>query len=132
MTEPNNTQPLKPAFRAGRNIAMKVPPHQWEATVQFYRDVLGFRVIEHDPANSATPSVVFEFGGNQLWIDRVDALSQAELWLEVLVDDVESAARYLNSADIARRDEIEPLGDGFAGFWITSPAAIIHLVAQPD
>ncbi len=27
-------------FEGGRNIAMKVPPHQHEATVRFYRDVL--------------------------------------------------------------------------------------------
>jgi len=33
------------AFEAGRNIALKVPPHQYEATVAFYRDVLGFRAI---------------------------------------------------------------------------------------
>jgi catechol 2,3-dioxygenase-like lactoylglutathione lyase family enzyme len=132
MPDPNETPSSKPAFTAGRNIAMKVPPQQWEATVQFYRDVLGFRVIEHDPADSATPTVVFEFGANHLWVDRVDALSQAELWLEVSVEDVETAARYLDSAGIARRDEIEPLGEGFAGFWISNPAAIIHLVTQPD
>jgi catechol 2,3-dioxygenase-like lactoylglutathione lyase family enzyme len=131
MSESSTSGRTKPGFTAGRNIAMKVPPHQWEATVQFYRDVLGFRVIEHDPAESATPTVVFEFGANQLWIDRVDSLSQAEIWLEVSVDDIEAAASYLDSAGIVRRDEIEPLGDDFTGFWISNPAAIIHLVAQP-
>jgi catechol 2,3-dioxygenase-like lactoylglutathione lyase family enzyme len=35
----------KVKFAAGRNIAMKVPPHQYEATVGFYRDVLGLKEI---------------------------------------------------------------------------------------
>jgi catechol 2,3-dioxygenase-like lactoylglutathione lyase family enzyme len=111
---------------------MKVPPHQWETTVQFYRDVLGLRVIDHDPAETATPTIVFEFGANNLWIDRVDGISQAEIWLEVGTDDVDAAAAYLSSAGIVRRDEIEPLGEGFPGFWISNPAAIIHLVVKPD
>ncbi|MGH2617936.1 MAG: hypothetical protein ACRDJC_22130 [Thermomicrobiales bacterium] len=58
-------------FTGGRNIAMNVPPHLWEATVQFYRGVV-------------------------------------------------------------RRDEIEPLPEGLEGFWISSPASIVHLVAGPD
>jgi hypothetical protein len=29
-----------------------------------------------------------------------------------------------------RRDEIEPLPESFEGFWITSPASIIHIVAK--
>lgn len=60
----------RPTFAGGRNIAMKVPPYKWEATVQFYRDVLGLKVIEHAP--TVPPSVSFEFGTNQLWIDRVE------------------------------------------------------------
>lgn len=28
-------------FSGGRNIAMKVPPHQYEATLRFYVEVLG-------------------------------------------------------------------------------------------
>ncbi len=32
---------METTFRGGHNIAMKVPPHQFEATVNFYRDVLG-------------------------------------------------------------------------------------------
>jgi hypothetical protein len=34
-------------FVGGRNIAMKVPPHLYEATVQFYRDVVGLGLIEN-------------------------------------------------------------------------------------
>jgi catechol 2,3-dioxygenase-like lactoylglutathione lyase family enzyme len=117
-------------FAGGRNIAMKVPPHVWEATVRFYRDVVGLKVIEHAP--TVPPSVGFEFGANQLWIDRVDGLSQAEIWLELIASDVQAAASHLESAGIVRRDEIEPLPEGFEGFWIRSPASIIHLVSRPD
>ena len=28
----------KPLFRPGRNTAVKVPPHQFDATAAFYRD----------------------------------------------------------------------------------------------
>jgi hypothetical protein len=114
-------------FSGGRNIAMKVPPHQWEATVQFYRDVIGLKQLDNH-----LPHVVFEFGANQLWIDRVEALSQAEIWLELNASDVQAAASHLESAGVVRCDEIEPLPEGFAGFWISSPASIIHLVAKPD
>lgn len=115
-------------FIGGRNIAMKVPPHQWEETVRFYRDVVGLKVIEHAP--TVPPSMAFEFGANQLWVDRVDGLSQAEIWLELSAPDVQGAASHLKSAGIVRRDDIEPLPEGFEGFWITSPASIIHLVAK--
>jgi catechol 2,3-dioxygenase-like lactoylglutathione lyase family enzyme len=101
-----------------------------EATVRFYRDVVGLKVIEHAP--TVPPSVGFEFGANQLWIDRVDGLSQAEIWLELIASDIQAAARHLESAGIVRRDEIEPLPEGFEGFWIASPASIIHLVSRPD
>ena len=113
----------KPAFRGGRNIAMKVPPHLYDTTVRFYRDVIGLPVIER-----LAPSVVFEFGACRLWIDSVDGVSQAELWLELNTDDVSAAASHLESAGAVRRDEIEPLPEGFQGYWISSPASIIHLV----
>lgn len=117
-------------FAGGRNIAMEVPPHLREATVRFYRDVIGLTVIEHAP--TVPPSLGFEFGANQLWIDRVGGLSQAEIWLELSTSDVQAAARHLESAGIVRRDEIEPLPVGFEGFWITSPASIIYMVRRPD
>jgi len=60
-------------FQGGKNIAMKVPPHQFEATVRFYRDVLSFEQI----AGPAGYSVGFRFGSNNLWIDTVAGLSQA-------------------------------------------------------
>ena len=117
-------------FAGGRNIAMKVPPHVWDTTVQFYRDVIGLRVLERAP--TLPPSVGFQFGSNQLWVDRVDGLSQAEIWLELSTDDLQGAASHLKSTGIVRRDEIEALPEDFEGFWIENPASIIHLVAKPE
>jgi len=116
----------EPTFVAGRNIAMKVPPSQYDSTVAFYRDVLRFPMLEE-----FAPSVVFEFGASHLWIDRVPSVSQAELWLEVVTDDLSAAAECLDTAGVARCDEIEPLREDFAGFWISSPASIVHLVCTP-
>jgi catechol 2,3-dioxygenase-like lactoylglutathione lyase family enzyme len=110
----------------GRNIALKVPAHQYEATVRFYRDVAGLTPLDNHP-----PHVGFEFGANQLWIDRVDGLSQAELWLELVTDDVPQASRHLEAAGVVRCDEIEALPQGFEGFWISNPASIIHIVSKP-
>jgi catechol 2,3-dioxygenase-like lactoylglutathione lyase family enzyme len=118
----------RPVFKPGRNLAMKVPSHEYERTVAFYRDILGLRQL--DPAPSATESVRFEFGDKILWIDDVPAMTQAELWLEVVADDLEQAASYLDANGIARRDEVELLPEGFGGFWISSPSNIIHLVIQ--
>jgi hypothetical protein len=115
----------KPGFTGGRNIAMKVPPHLYHDTLRFYRDVAGLPVIEH-----LAPSVVFEFGAGRLWIDSVDGLSQAEVWLELNTDNVAAAASTLQASGVVRRDEIEALPEGFEGFWISSPASIIHLVCR--
>ena len=40
-------------------------------------------------------SVGFIFGGNRLWIDRVESVSHAELWLELTTDNVPGAAAYV-------------------------------------
>lgn len=114
------------AFAGGPNLAMKVPPHQWEATVAFYRDVLGLEALA--PFTGEPPSVGFVFGASRLWIDRVAGMSQSELWLEVTADDPEAAAEHLAAANVVRCDEIEALEPDSPRFWISSPASIIHLV----
>lgn len=114
-------------FAPGRNIAMKVPPHQYEATIHFYRDLVGLTPIEGRPSE-----IGFEFGDKNLWIDRVPSLSQAELWLELITDNLDTAAQQLDAAGVVRCDEIEPLPASLQGFWIASPASIIHLVCQDE
>ncbi|MDX1754539.1 MAG: VOC family protein [Marinobacter sp.] len=120
---------MTPTFRPGANLAMKVPPRRFDQTVAFYRDVLRFEALG-PLEGEAGESVRFRFGDKILWIDRVDGLSQAELWLEVLTDDVEAASRYLAQQQCIRRDEIEPLPEGVRGFWIASPSDVIHLVTE--
>ena len=115
----------KVTFAAGQNIAMKVPPHQYEQTVTFYRDIIGLPVIKEEE-----PHIVFKFGDNKLWIDRVNHLSQSEIWLELECNDVKEAKKYLTSENIMRRDEIEKLPEGFEGFWIAGPNNIIHLISK--
>lgn len=122
---------MNPKFTPGKNIAMKVPAHEYEDTVSFYRDVLGFREISGQ-VPSSTESVRFDFGGKILWIDKVDSLSQAEIWLEVFTDNPADADKYLKEHGCIRRDEIEALPDDFKGFWISGPANIIHLVTKGD
>lgn len=123
-------RPEPVTFAGGRNIAMKVPPHQWEQTVAFYRDTLGLREI-HNPSTTGPRSVGFAFGHNHLWIDCVPTMSQAELWLQVTTDDTNAAAEHLAAHDVARCDDVEPLGTTSA-FWISSPSAVVHLVSQPE
>ncbi len=124
-----NTMNESPTFQGGCNIALKVPPHQREETVRFYRDTLGLKPIESD--FDQYPTIGFEFGPIRLWIDEHPTMSQAEMWLELITPDIPTAAAHLANAGVARCDAIEPLPDGYNGFWITNPASIIHLVSQP-
>ena len=118
---------MSPIFTPGNNIAIKTPSHEYQQSIAFYRDVLGLvpiTIANQDPHESQA----FSFGDKILWIDKIDHLSQAEIWLEVLADDLEAAARHFELLGIARRDAIEPLPDSVPGFWIAGPSNIIHLV----
>jgi catechol 2,3-dioxygenase-like lactoylglutathione lyase family enzyme len=119
---------LRPNFLPGRNIALKIPPHDYEATLRFYRDVLGLSPLENHP-----PHVGFGVGGKRLRIDHVPGLSQAEVWLEVVTDDVDAAAAHLQAHGVVRCDEIEPLPPGHQGFWIMDPTSlVIHLGSRDE
>jgi hypothetical protein len=87
-------------------------------------------VVGLKPIGTHPPSVGFEFGTNQLWIDRAASLSQTEIWLELVTNNVPEAAKHLNAAGVVRCDAIERLPEGFQAFWISSPASIIHLVCK--
>ena len=120
---------MKPKFTPGKNIAMKVPAHEFDGTVAFYRDILCFEEVtlsSSDDIESAT----FMFGDKNLWIDKVTGISQAEVWFEVVTEDIKVAAEYFEKNNCTRRDEIEPLPKGFKGFWLANPANIIHLITD--
>ena len=59
---------MKPIFTPGKNIAMKVPIHEFDKTVTFYRDILGFQEIDASSPGDID-SVVFKFGDKNL-MDR--------------------------------------------------------------
>ena len=120
---------MKAQFKPGNNIAMKIPAHEYSNTLRFYRDVIGLTPI---PSCGEGDTPRFEFGDKVLWLDCMPGLSQAEMWLEIVTDDIDQAAAYLDQQGCHRRDEIEPLPDGFKAFWIASPSNIIHLVCARD
>ncbi|WP_246810206.1 hypothetical protein [Methyloligella sp. GL2] len=113
-------------FAGGRNMALKLPPHQYEETLRFYRDTLGLPVTV-----MADGVPVVEFGPMRLWLDRSESVSRSELWLEVVAENAADAEEALAAADVVRCDTIEPLPSGFRGFWVMSPANVVHLVAEP-
>lgn len=115
-----------PAFRGGRNIAIKTPAHDFERLIGFYQDTLGLEVVQTGEA-----LVAFRFGDITLWVDRVATLSQAEIWLELNTDDTAGAARHFTAQRVARCDDIERLPAGLDGFWIAAPGNIVHLVCKP-
>lgn len=123
----NETTP----FGAGGNIALKVPRHQFTATERFYRDILGLPQLGRTAPSDAFPqgSPAFDFGGQRLWVDEVAGASRGDVWLQVVVGDLERAMHRLARAGVPVRDELEPLGD-FPGHWISDPAGTVLLVAQ--
>ncbi|NKB70236.1 MAG: hypothetical protein GKR89_24455 [Candidatus Latescibacteria bacterium] len=118
-------QSARPTFQGGPSLAMKVPPHLFDQTVAFYRDTLGLT-----PLRTAPDSCGFQWGAMELWLDRVATVSQAEIWLQIQTPNTADAGQNLAAEGVVRRDEIEPLPDGFEGFWIGNPAGIIHLVSR--
>jgi len=112
-------------FRAGRNIAIKVPLDQWQRTVRFYDHALELRRLD-----SLAPAVVFALGADRLWIDRIATLAKAEVWLEFQTDSAAVAADYLRRADVVTCDDsLEALPAAFLGLWISSPANIVELLS---
>ena len=114
-------------FEGGINIAMKVPTHQYAATVAFYRDVVGL-----PPFEDKAPATGFMLGPNRLWIDEAPNYSQAEVWLELFTPDHTVALGHLEQNGVVRCDPIEDLGAGFRGGWVMNPANIVHMVREPD
>lgn len=101
---------MKPKFTGGVDIALKLPPHQFEATIAFYRDVIGLKQI-----TDKLPDIGFELGPVKLWIAAAPEMSQAELWLELFTDNFSEVAEYLKAAGVVRCDAIEALAEGFRG-----------------
>ena len=114
-------------IKGGINIAMKVPSHQYEAVIGFYRDVVKLPIFEEK-----APAIGFVLGPNRLWIDEAPNYTQAEVWLELFTDDHKAALTQLEAGGAIRCDQIEDLGPDFKGGWIMNPANIVHMVRTPD
>lgn len=122
---------MKPEFKPGKNIAIKTPEHEYAAVVEFYRDVLGFEQLagsDSDPMES----VCFKYGDKSLWVDKIPTISQSEIWLEIEASDIQAAQDYLQEKGCSIRNEIERLPAAVKGFWLSSPANIIHLVTPKE
>ena len=120
---------MKPDFRPGKNIAIKVPAHEFDRMVEFYKIIIGLKQKDTNSRDDFD-SIAFEFGDKNLWADKISELSQAEVWLEIESDNAADAKSYLEEQGCVIRNEIEPLPTGFNGFWLSSPSNIIHLVNE--
>lgn len=114
-------------IKGGIDIAIKVPPHQFQQTIEFYRNVLGLPEI-----TDKAPATGFILGPNRLWIDEAPALSQAEVWLELFTPDFKLAEKQLADAGVVRCDAVEQLPEGFKGGWVMSPCNIVHMLREPE
>ncbi len=120
---------MNPVFSGGINIAVKIPRSKYEQTVTFYRDVLKLDVQEKsisNPTVSRTHRV--DFGATVLWLDCVDNYTHAETWLELNVEDVDSATRYLEQQGVVTCDELEALPANM--HWITDPAGTVFILKR--
>ena len=120
---------MTPKFSPGANIAIKVPSHEYDSTVNFYQHVLGLEKQEIAGVDDEY-SVVFDFDGKNLWVDNASTVSQSEVWLEIQVNDAKAAERHFAEHNIRFRNDIEILPTGYNGFWIASPANTIHLISE--
>lgn len=118
---------MKAEIKGGIDIAVKVPTHQYQQTIDFYRHGMGLPEI-----TEKSPAIGFELGPNRLWIDEAPALSQAEVWLELFTDNFGLAEKQIQAAGIVRCDAVEPLPADFKGGWIMSPCNIVHMLREPE
>lgn len=118
---------MKADIQGGIDIAIKVPAHQYQQTIDFYRRDIGLPEI-----TDKAPAVGFVLGPNRLWIDEAPALSQAEVWLELFTADFPKTEKHLEQSGVVRCDAVEPLPAEFKGGWIMSPCNIVHMLREPE
>jgi len=111
-------------FKAGINIAIKIPKGKYAQTVAFYRNILKLEVDEK-PIDNPTVSRTHEvkFGNNIIWLDCVDNYTHSETWLQLTVPNIAEATSYLQSNGVETCDEIEELPKNM--HWIQDPAGTV-------
>ncbi len=110
---------MKEKIVGGTNIALKIPKSQFADVIKFYKD-LGFDLKEQ--SGFATPSFSCTFGSNTLWIDCVDHIGKADIWLELVADHIPNALERVRQSGGMQRDEIESLPDDMHAHWVCDPA----------
>lgn len=122
---------MHPKFKAGINIAIKIPKSKYDKTVAFYKDILKLEV-EEKPIDNPTISRTHEvkFGNNVIWLDCVDNYTHSETWLQLTVPNVDEATDYLLSKGVETCDEIEELPKNM--HWIQDPAGTVFNLQQRD
>lgn len=118
-------------FKAGINIAIKIPKSKYEKTVAFYKDILKLEV-EEKPITNPTVSKTHEvkFGNNVIWLDCVDNYTHSETWLQLVVPNIEEATGYLLSNGVETCDEIEELPKNM--HWIQDPAGTVFNLQEGE
>lgn len=122
---------MNTTFKAGINIAIKIPKNKYEQTVEFYRNILKFKVEEKpisNPTVSRTHKVIF--GNNIIWLDCVDNYTHSETWLQLTVPSIEEATEYLKDNNVLFCDEIEELPQNM--HWITDPSGNVFNLQQNE
>lgn len=108
-------------FRAGNNIAIKIPIELYEETLHFYRDIL---LLETEEQQIDHPSIIkstkVKFGDINLWLDAVPQKKETKIYLELNTNQMQNALDYLSTNKIqiaADEDEQSPDIQ-----WIKDPA----------
>lgn len=119
----------KPEFDGGINIALKIPKDQYDKTIAFYRDVLGFELQEEE-SEHIKKSFSCQFGKNKLWFDMVENYSKTDVWLELKTSDISEARNYLTQHGINFRDELERLPQDLNANWMSDPSGTVLLLHE--
>tara|TARA_R110002020_G_scaffold232483_1_gene444021 strand:- start:84 stop:362 length:279 start_codon:yes stop_codon:yes gene_type:complete len=81
--------------------------------------------VEEKPIDNPTVSRTFKvkFGSNIIWLDCVDNYTHSETWLQLTVQEIESATKYLRSKEVQTCNELEELPENM--HWIQDPAGTV-------
>jgi catechol 2,3-dioxygenase-like lactoylglutathione lyase family enzyme len=112
----------------GMNIAIKIPRSHFEKTLAFYRDTLGLALKKEE--GYATESYSAVFGNNTLWLDCVDGMGKADIWLEALTTNLNESLQKISVSDGFVRNEIEQLPSDMKARWICDPCGNTILLRE--
>ena len=121
----------KPIFDGGANVVLKIPLDRYDKTVQFYQDVLGFKLAPYLHEFTGQ-SHYCRVGTLTLWLDRLDHFSQTDVWFELNTNDIQQARSYLSKNGVNFRPELEKLPEDINADRISHPAGIVMILNEDD